>query len=135
MSDGLLAIRNLQKLQSEWTTLSRKILKSYDITYPQFRVLNGMHELQASGKRMTQSMVSEHTGIDVMTLSTIIRNLENRRLIRRQESRSDTRAKNVYLTTIGLSFIEEMEPIIEQAADSFFEEFSSDLKNQFCQLY
>lgn len=135
MSEGLLAIKNLQKLQSEWTILSRKILKSYDITYPQFRVLNGMHILEASGRRMTQSMISEQTGIDVMTLSTILRNLESRRLIRRQDSRSDTRAKNVYLTTMGLSLIEEMEPIIEQAAESFFDEFSYDLKSQLCQLF
>jgi len=134
MNDGFSAIKNLQKLQSEWTSLSRKILKSYDITYPQFRVLNGMYELQDSGKRMTQAMISEHTGIDVMTLSTIIRNLENRKLIRRQESRSDTRAKNVYLTTIGFNFIEEMEPIINEAANDFFEEYSSDLKYILCQL-
>ncbi|WP_165980634.1 MarR family winged helix-turn-helix transcriptional regulator [Macrococcus carouselicus] len=117
----------MNKLNSEWNAVCRHILKGYDITYPQFRVLTGILELQQSNKRITQAQLSQHIGIDVMTLSTIIRNLEARRLLRRQESRSDTRAKNVYLTAVGISLTEEVEPIIDQAAELFFEDYPATL--------
>ncbi|GGA96014.1 MarR family transcriptional regulator [Macrococcus hajekii] len=134
MDKGYRGVKNLMKLQSEWTTMSRKILKGYDITYPQFRVLSGLMELQEPGKRITQAHLSQYTGIDVMTLSTIIRNLESRRLIRRAESRSDTRAKNVYLTSVGLSLAEDMVPAVEQAAQYFFASYSDDLLEELCKV-
>ncbi|WP_165981135.1 MarR family winged helix-turn-helix transcriptional regulator [Macrococcus lamae] len=122
MNQFLNATNELLKVHQSWQQSARQFLKAYDVTYPQFRVLNVLAEVQAENKRITQADLSACTGIDVMTLSTIIRNLEARRLVRRVESRSDTRAKNVYITAIGLSLIEEMMPSMEMAAELFFED-------------
>ncbi|KAA1040329.1 MarR family winged helix-turn-helix transcriptional regulator [Macrococcus equipercicus] len=124
MNQYLNATNELLRIQQLWQQSARKFLKAYDITYPQFRVLSGLVESQNDNKRITQAGLSELIGIDVMTLSTIIRNLESRRLVRRVESRSDTRAKNVYMTSIGLSLMEEMMPSMEMAAEIFFEDLA-----------
>ncbi len=122
MNDYIYATEKLLKLYQLWQSSARRFLKAYDITYPQFRVLKGLVDANNDNKRISQSHLSERIGIDAMTLSTIIRNLEARKLIQRMESRSDTRAKNVYITAIGLSLMEEIIPSMETAAEMFFGE-------------
>lgn len=122
MNDYIYATEKLLKLHQLWQSSARRFLKAYDITYPQFRVLKGLVDANNDNKRISQSHLSERIGIDAMTLSTIIRNLEARKLIQRMESRSDTRAKNVYITAIGLSLMEEIIPSMETAAEMFFGE-------------
>ncbi len=122
MNDYISATEKLLKLHQLWQSSARRFLKAYDITYPQFRVLKGLVDANNDNKRISQSHLSERIGIDAMTLSTIIRNLEARKLIQRMESRSDTRAKNVYITAIGLSLMKEITPSMETAAEMFFGE-------------
>lgn len=111
-------MNDLSRIVHEWNQLNRKVLRSYDLTYPQFKVLNGLMTL-GTEKRIAQAQLAKHIHMDNMTLSTVIRNLETRRLVRRAESRSDTRAKNIYLTSYGLDIVEEVLPVLEYTAEEF----------------
>lgn len=116
--ENLQIINELNNVVQQWNQLSRKVLKGFDLTYPQFRVLNGLSDL-GTEKRIAQTQLAKHIHMDNMTLSTIIRNLESRRLVRRIESRSDTRAKNIYLTSFGMDLVDEAAPALEYTAEEF----------------
>lgn len=55
-----------------------------------------------------------------MTTSTVLRTLQTKGLIKRKESKTDTRAKTVGLTEIGLKSIKQAIKTVEQFDRQFF---------------
>ena len=51
---------------------------------------------------ITQILLSYHTKIHPTTTSTVLRTLQKKALIKRQEHKIDTRAKTVGLTELGV---------------------------------
>ena len=88
----------LWQVTSLWHREIKKALEKYGITHSQYVLLASIHWLTLSGQEVTQVLLSNHTKIDPMTTSTVLRTLQQKSLIQRQENKRDTRAKTVELT-------------------------------------
>src|ERR1700744_3981256 len=83
----------LWQVTSVWQREIRKALEKHDLTHSQFVLLASTLWLSHLGEPITQVVLSNHTKIDPMTTSTVLRTLQKKGLIQRLEHATDTRAK------------------------------------------
>lgn len=95
------------------------MLKSIDLTHPQFVILATLGWLTRKGAFVTQATIGKMAGLDPNTVSQIIRGLEQKKLITRIKS-SDERAKNPILTTKGSDTLKRALPAVETKDAEFF---------------
>ncbi len=103
-----------------WQRGIKKALDTIDITHPQFVLLASLLWLAKQKESVTQIDLSSHSKIDPMTTSTVIRTLQTKGLVNRQEHHTDTRAKTIVLTESGLAITRQAIKIIEQFDTAFF---------------
>jgi len=103
-----------------WQRGIKKALDGIDITHPQFVLLASLLWLSGKRETVTQIDLSLHSKIDPMTTSTVIRTLQKKQLIKRQEHPTDTRAKTITLTENGLKTTRQAVKIIEKFDSGFF---------------
>lgn len=108
------------KAYNNWHKKIKTELAEIGITHPQFVVLASLGYLEQSKNEIKQIEISKKSDIDVMTVSTILKNLEKQQLIQRSHSKIDTRAKVVMLTSIGRSKLNKALKIVEQIDKLFF---------------
>lgn len=108
------------KAYNNWHKKIKTELAAIGITHPQFVVLASLGYLEQSKNEIKQIEISKKSDIDVMTVSTILKNLEKQQLIQRSHSKIDTRAKVVMLTSIGRSKLNKALKIVEQIDKVFF---------------
>ncbi|HMM03849.1 MAG: MarR family winged helix-turn-helix transcriptional regulator [Prevotella sp.] len=84
-----------------WSRSKKQILDEFGLTGSQFEILAALYDLSASGRDIIQVNLSEETGIDPMTTSSILRNLEKGCIITRVRGRIDTRVIYIGLTDHG----------------------------------
>ncbi len=94
-----------RKVLKLWQRVIHRSIDGLDITTPQLELLAAILTLKADHIDTTQIALSQETGIDPMTTSTIIRNLQKKNLVSRKESHIDTRALIVELTKEGYDII------------------------------
>jgi DNA-binding MarR family transcriptional regulator len=111
----------LWQVSSEWQRGVKRALDGIDITPPQSMILSSLLFLSKQQESVTQIDLSLHSKIDPMTTSTIIRTLERKELVRREEHATDTRAKIVVLTSYGSKMTKQAVKIIEKFDAQFFE--------------
>lgn len=109
----------LWHISTSWRTSIEAILKTFDLTHPQFVVLATTRWLTRDGELVTQSSIGKMAGLDPNTTSQIIKGLEQKELIKRDKS-SDGRAKNVSLTSCGAIRLGCAMPAVEKADAKFF---------------
>jgi len=85
-----------------WTKLKKQMLDKFGLTSSQFEVLAAICYFANTKKETIQIDISEKTGIDPMTTSTILRNLEKKGLITRVRGTENTRIVIVEITKQGL---------------------------------
>nr|WP_222717956.1 MarR family winged helix-turn-helix transcriptional regulator [Listeria immobilis] len=95
------------------------------MTHPQFIVMASTGYLQQTNKEVNQVDISKQSDIDVMTVSTIIRNLEKAQLLIRQSFSIDSRAKVIELTKAGEQLLSKALPLVEKVDTNFFEVLQS----------
>lgn len=110
----------LWQVTNLWQREIRKALEVHDITHSQFVLMASIHWLTLQHKEVTQILLSSHTKIDPMTTSTVLRTLQRKGLVIRQEHATDTRAKTVVLTDTGKKLIKKAVVTVEQFDHSFF---------------
>lgn len=116
----------LWQVTNLWQREIKKALEVYEITHSQFVLLASIHWLTLHNQEITQVVLSDHTKIDPMTTSTVLRTLQQKGLVQRQEHRTDTRAKTVALTANGIELIKKAVVTVER----FDQEFFSTLEKQ-----
>lgn len=84
-----------------WTKTKKQVLDSCGLTHSQFEILSAIYHCTASQQEIIQIHLSERTGIDPMTTSTILRNLEKKGLITRVRGIQNTRVIFVNLSSDG----------------------------------
>lgn len=114
----------LWRISTFWRATIETVLKSFDLTHPQFVVLATTGWLNSTSKEVTQIMIGTMAGLDPNTNSQIIKGLEKKGLIKRGPS-PDGRAKNVFLTTKGSQTLKEALPAVEQTDAQFFDALSN----------
>src|SRR3954467_3426438 len=95
----------LWQVTNLWQREIKKALEKYALTHSQYVLLASIQWLTLNNQDVTQILLSSHTKIDPMTTSTVLRNLQTRGLLQRQEHSTDTRAKTVGLTESGKKII------------------------------
>lgn len=96
-------------------------LKTLELTHVQFALLAGLQDLnQNSDGLVTQVQLSRYVHTDVMMTSKVVRKLEDKNLIRRQEHPTDTRAKALEITEEGKQLLQEAKGIVAQFDREFF---------------
>lgn len=110
----------LWQVTTLWQRGIKKALDSIEITHPQFVLLASVLWLSQQKERVTQTELSQHSKIDPMTTSTIIRTLQRKGLIEREEHPTDTRAKTITLTENGIKITRQAVKIIEKFDINFF---------------
>jgi DNA-binding MarR family transcriptional regulator len=64
-----------------------------------------------------------------MTTSTVLRTLQTKGLLQRQEHSTDTRAKTVALTDSGIALVKEAVKTVEQFDNDFFQSLGKNTKD------
>ncbi len=89
------------KLHAHWQKRVAEALAPHEITHTQFVILASIKWFEEQGREPSQAQITQLTGIEKMTLSKAIRQLESTSLVVRIKSEVDTRAVAVSLTTSG----------------------------------
>src|SRR3954464_10011991 len=97
----------LWQVTNLWQREIKKALEKFDLTHSQYVLLASIHWLTLHNQEVTQIVLSSHTKIDPMTTSTVLRTLQSKDLIQRQEHTTDTRAKTVALTAEGKKIVKQ----------------------------
>jgi DNA-binding MarR family transcriptional regulator len=91
----------LWQTSNAWQRFLRNKLKSIDLTYVQFLLLQETKRLQDIKVAPTQIVLSRAAGTDVMMTSKVIRTLVKEKLVVRKSKSGDGRAFTLQLTTEG----------------------------------
>lgn len=110
----------LWQVTNLWQREIKKALKKFDLTHSQFVLLVSILWFSTRNEGITQIQLSVHSKIDPMTTSTILRTLQRKGLIKRQEHSTDTRAKVVELTGQGREVAKSAVKIVEKFDACFF---------------
>lgn len=117
----------LWQVTTLWQRGIRKELEAIGITHPQFVLLASLLWLSREKDSVMQIDLSQHSKIDPMTTSTVIRTLQRKKLVERKEHATDTRAKVVTLTAEGARITRKAVKIIERFDTGFFHSLDNQL--------
>lgn len=110
----------LWKAGNAWQRHVREHLKSTGITHVQFLLLDAMLQLENSGKKPSQILLSRTAGTDVMMTSKVIRTMEKQKLLARKSDHNDGRAMILQITTLGKSKAQKARTAIRKSEAAFF---------------
>lgn len=110
----------LWQVTNLWQREIKKALEQLALTHSQYVLLASIHWLTLHQQEVTQVILSAHTKIDPMTTSTVLRTLQKRGLVKRQEHLTDTRAKTVELTEEGIRIVQQAVVLVESFDHAFF---------------
>jgi DNA-binding MarR family transcriptional regulator len=115
----------LWKATNLWQREINKILKQFDLTHTQFVILASSYWLSSQNKHVTQVEIAEFISIDKMMTSNVIRKLIDKKLLKRKEHTSDTRAKVISMTEIGIETLKKSVTEVEDFDVAFFGRLNS----------
>jgi DNA-binding MarR family transcriptional regulator len=116
-SVGLLIATARRRIKQEaW-----RRLRGHRLTPPQFGVLFILH----NERNITLSGLAEHLGIDAPTACRVVRNLEERKIIRAASDPEDRRRFRLSLTPAGKKLAAELVHIRDQIDDQITHGFSA----------
>lgn len=117
------------QLTNLWQREIKRALEKFDLTHSQFVLLASIAWLSAKTETITQILLSDHSKIDPMTTSTVLRTLQSKGLIKRQEHHTDTRAKTVGLTPEGQKIARQAVKTVEKFDEDFFKPLGDKTKD------
>jgi DNA-binding MarR family transcriptional regulator len=103
-----------------WQRKMNLALKELDLTHVQFALLSGIAWLERFGEDITQVKLANHAKTNIMMTSKVLKTLEKKNLISREECEFDTRAKCLSITDDGRERIEKALQIVEEMENKFF---------------
>jgi len=110
----------LYKAHMFWHREIKRSLKPLGLTHTQFVILANTYWLSQQNKELTQIEIAQHAKMDTMMTSNVIRTLEKKKLLKRTEHPTDTRAKIVILTENGFETLKKAVKIVEKFDLEFF---------------
>lgn len=114
----------LWKTTNLWQREIKKTLKKFDLTHTQFVILASSYWLSKQNKSITQVEIADFIDIDKMMTSNVIRKLIEKKLLKRKEHKTDTRAKVINLTDIGIEILKKSAKEVEKFDVTFFGKLS-----------
>lgn len=110
-----------------WQRKQKKVLDPLDLTHTQFVLLAALGWLSRENNVVTQMDIANQSNTDRMMVSKVLRTLEEKKFITRQENERDTRAKNIQLTKTGIETLQKAIIEVENADNDFFSAIEANL--------
>ena len=101
------------KLHNTWFKRVNAVLKPHQFTHTQFVMMASIAWFEEQGKQPSQAQVSQLMGIDKMAFSKAVRQLEERKMVLRKQSKTDARARSLSLTKRALILVPQAMKDIE----------------------
>jgi DNA-binding MarR family transcriptional regulator len=103
-----------------WQREIAAVLRPLDLTHVQFVLLASTWWLNRSGEQPTQIRVARQAGTDVKMTSQVLRSLERKGLLTREDDLDDTRAKRLRVTERGRRLARKAIVAVEAVDAAFF---------------
>jgi DNA-binding MarR family transcriptional regulator len=117
----------LGQLTMLWQRKQKRVLDPLDLTHTQFALLCALAWLSRESDQVTQVDIANQGNADRMMVSKVLRTLEEKKFITRQEHPTDTRAKTIKLTPDGEVILQKAIISVEEADLDFFQRLGTDL--------
>ena len=117
----------LGQLTMLWQRKQKKVLDPLDLTHTQFVLLAALGWLSKKNETVTQVDIANQSNADRMMVSKVLRKLEEKGFITRQEHETDTRAKTIRLTTDGEHVLQKAIIEVENVDLDFFSPLETNL--------
>ena len=117
----------LGQLTTLWQRKIKTVLDPLNLTQTQFVLLTALAWLSRENDKVTQVDIANQGNADRMMVSKVLRTLEAKKFIIRQEHTTDTRAKVIKLTTEGSKVLQNALTAVENADIDFFSVLDKDL--------
>lgn len=119
----------LWQLTMLWQRKTKKELDKIDLTHTQFVLLAALAWLSKNNDMVTQVDIANHSNTDRMMVSKVLRTLQAKGFIGRQEHETDTRAKTISLTKKGQTILKQAIRLVEQVDNDFFSVLKNNSNN------
>ncbi len=110
----------LGQLTMLWQRKLKKVLDPLNLTQTQFVLLAALGWLSKTNKVVTQIDIANQSNSDRMMVSKVLRTLQDKKFISRQEHQTDTRAKVIKMTNEGAEVLQKALTAVENADIDFF---------------
>ena len=117
----------LAHLTMLWQRKQKKALDPLDLTHTQFVLLASLSWLSRESNAVTQVDIANQSNADRMMVSKVLRTLEEKKFITRQEHETDTRAKIIQLTNAGRETLQQAIIAVENTDKDFFATIEANL--------
>ena len=121
----------LWQMTMAWQDALKKALKPYNVSHIQHVILAILLWFEKSDEAPTQISLSRMANLDKMTVSKALRSLEERSYVKRYESKTDSRAKQMELTARGRELALILVPLVEKADEIFFAHLKGEARKTF----
>ena len=116
----------LWRAVNRWQRGQRRALRDAGLSHLQVMLLASVTSLSEGDEPVTQVMLARHTQTDSMTTSQVLRTLERKKLVRRTDHPSDSRAYALRPTAAGRRLARQLIHLVERADQDFFEPLGGD---------
>ena len=113
----------LWKTSNLWQSKLRNVLEEYNLTLNEFIILETLFMSQDEG--IAQIYISKSSGVNVSVISTVIKVLQKKSLIKRK-SDLDSRKKIIELNENGSILIKKILPFINEVENNIFLKLGKD---------
>lgn len=119
----------LGQLTTLWQRKQKKVLDPLNLTHTQFVLLAALGWLSIEKDNVTQVDIANQGNADRMMVSKVLRTLEEKKFISRQEHPTDTRAKVIKLTSEGAKILQKALIAVENTDIDFFSVLGNNLSS------
>lgn len=116
----------LWRVTNTWQAAQRAALRPFALTHVQFVLLASLAWLQDQGEPVTQRQLADHAMTDPMMTSQVLRTLEAKGLLQRQDHPRDARARALRATPAGLDLASRANAVVEDVDRAFFAALGDD---------
>lgn len=110
----------LGQMTTLWQRKQKRALDPLDLTQTQFVLLAALAWLSKANDAVTQIDIANQGNADRMMVSKVLRTLEEKKFVTRQEHKTDTRAKTIRLTRLGAEVLQRALIEVEKTDVEFF---------------
>lgn len=123
-SPGFLLWRSYNQLNKS----HRLVLRDLNLTPAQASILASVVYLKTDQDEVNQALIAQHTQMDKMFISDVVKTLIHKKLVLKSKSRTDARAFSLKPTASGINLCNKAIELIEKVDALFFANIS-DMSN------
>ncbi|MEU8760750.1 MarR family transcriptional regulator [Streptomyces sp. NPDC048659] len=109
------------RLSMKWRVAVDRALAPLGMTHAQYAVMASLHGMGRSGRRPSQRELADHTGLEALYVSKLVRALESAGSVTRTRDPADPRAIRLELTDQGRDATRRAIRVIQGLLEQFLE--------------